>query len=231
MGPNSWFLQGHTEPKFRETSKEMAIQAAGGTSSPLLPSLGSRVQNWGQVWYCWSGSSLRSVAGTHRGGSDTALQVCDRVARVCTALSEGDTSILPINQGCTNRMETVRFRKSHQTKSKTVSKTHAKQIESCCLDAQSYQLLLKTGLIWNQWLAVHALLEGTGVKDLHGHRVSGPFPYLHNAHHNSVTQGVSEHISHTAPLQRLTHIGATPCVRDLPHTAFGRGKGFKASLV
>lgn len=82
---------------------------------------------------CWS--SL--------GGSETALQMCDRGARVGTALSEGDTSILLINQGWTNTMETVRFRKKHQTKSRTVSKTNAKQIKSCCLDAQPYQVLLK----------------------------------------------------------------------------------------
>lgn len=75
------------------------------------------------------------------GGTDTALQMCDRIARVETVLSEGDTFILLINQGCTRRMEAVRFRKSHQTKSRTVSKTNAKWIKSCCLDAHSHQPL------------------------------------------------------------------------------------------
>lgn len=104
--------------------------------------------SWQQSPKLWSGLILlkwqncsRNVAGTYWGGTDTALQMCDRIARVETVLSEGDTFILLINQGCTRRMEAVRFRKSHQTKSRTVSKTNAKWIKSCCLDAHSHQPL------------------------------------------------------------------------------------------
>lgn len=56
--------------------------------------------SWQQSPKLWSDLILlkgqncsRNAAGSYWGGTDTAVQMCDRAARVGTVLSEGDTFI------------------------------------------------------------------------------------------------------------------------------------------